>query len=56
MSRCTCPPGSPDWCDYCDAAIQRAQEDRLFADAPSRDLDDMADAQAADEWAKRGGE
>jgi hypothetical protein len=39
-----------------DAAIDRAEEARLFDDGwIERDLDDMADAQAANDWAHRGG-
>ena len=51
--RCECKPNSPDWCGYCDALVDRVIENREFAD-DDRDLADMADALAANDWAHRG--
>jgi hypothetical protein len=55
--RCECRPGDVDWCGFCDAAISRVEENRLFGfdGWSARDLDDMADALAADDWDNRGG-
>lgn len=54
--RCECR-GPDDECGWCQAAISRVEENRLFADYgwTARDEDEMADALAADDWAGRGG-
>lgn len=54
--RCECLPNSLTLCGWCDAAVARVEEAELFDYGwVEADLDAMADAMAARDWAARGG-